>query len=87
MAIISWEDINPYLDDVSDGIEAHIPFDAVEFIFRPEDVNASELVEVSYRAKAKDAKATYRKYLITPLFGYNKLEGSIAPLPFYSSSP
>lgn len=53
MAIISWEDINPYLVSVSDGIEAHIPFDAVEFIFRPEDVNASELVEVSYKAQKR----------------------------------
>lgn len=53
MAIISWEDIKPYLVSVSDGIEAHIPFDAVEFIFRPEDVNASELVEVSYKAQKR----------------------------------
>ena len=53
MAIISWEDIRPYLVSVSDGIEAHIPFNAVEFIFRPEDVNASELVEVSYKAQKR----------------------------------
>lgn len=53
MAIISWEDINPYLVSVSDGIEAHIPFDAVEFIFRPEDVNASELVEISYKEQKR----------------------------------
>ena len=53
MAIISWEDIKPYLVSVSDGIEAHIPFNAVEFIFKPEDVNASELVEVSYKAQKR----------------------------------
>ena len=53
MAIISWEDIRPYLVSVSDGIEAHIPFNAVEFIFRPEDINASELVEVSYKAQKR----------------------------------
>lgn len=33
MAVISGEDIKKYLVSVPDGIEAHIPFSAVEFVF------------------------------------------------------
>ena len=56
IAIISSEDVKPYLVGVSDGIEAHIPFDALEFIFRPEEISNTQLVEVNYKDEKRKAQ-------------------------------
>lgn len=53
IAIISGEDVKPYLVGVPDGIEAHIPFDKLDFIFKPEDVLVDTLVEVSYKQEKR----------------------------------
>jgi hypothetical protein len=54
IAIISWEEINPYLVGVPDGIEAHIPFGKLEFIFRPNNITVGTAVKFSYKEE-KDA--------------------------------
>jgi hypothetical protein len=51
IAIISGTDIKQYLVAVPDGIEAHIPFDAVEFAFQK--VKPEFLVEVSYKEQKR----------------------------------
>ena len=53
IAIISKEDIKPYLVGVPDGIEAHIPFEALDFIFKPEDILVDELLEVNYKEQKR----------------------------------
>lgn len=54
MAVISKDDIKPYLKSVPDGIEAHIPFDKLDIVFAPCDVQKSTPVNVDYkRVKAK----------------------------------
>jgi hypothetical protein len=58
IAIISGTDIKKYLVAVPDGIEAHIPFDAVTFVF--DRVKIDTLVEVSY----KDEKRAMQRALI-----------------------
>jgi len=49
IAIISGEDIKKYLVAVPDGIEAHIPFDAVNFVF--EKIGMNRLVDVNFKEK------------------------------------
>ena len=44
MAIISYEEIKPYLVSVPDGIEAHIPFNKLSMIFTPSDVKEIKTV-------------------------------------------
>lgn len=51
IAIISGDDVKKYLVAVPDGIEAHIPFDAVDFVF--ERVQPDLLVEVSYKEQKR----------------------------------
>jgi len=58
IAIISGKDIKQYLVAVPDGIEAHIPFSAVEFVFSK--IKPNNLVEVSY----KDQKRAMQRALI-----------------------
>ena len=60
IAMISSEDVKPYLVAVPDGIEAHIPFESLAFIFRPEDVFVDTLVEVSYK---QEKRAMQRKLI------------------------
>lgn len=60
IAIISSEDIKPFLVSVPDGIEAHIPFENLDFIFKPTDVNIDKLVEVSYK---QEKRAMQRKLI------------------------
>lgn len=60
IAIISSKDIEPFLVSVPDGIEAHIPFENLEFIFRPEDVRVDTLVEVLYK---QEKRAMQRKLI------------------------
>jgi len=38
MAVMSYAEIEPYLVSVPDGIEARIPFDALNFVYTPQDV-------------------------------------------------
>jgi hypothetical protein len=51
IAIISGADVKQYLVAVPDGIEAHIPFDAVEFVFTK--IQTDALVEVSYKEQKR----------------------------------
>jgi len=60
IAIISSADVKPYLVAVPDGIEAHIPFESLEFIFKPNDVSIDKLVEVSYK---QEKRAMQRKLI------------------------
>ena len=60
IAIISSEDVKPFLVSVPDGIEAHIPFEQLQFVFRPEDVVVDTLVEVSYK---QEKRAMQRKLI------------------------
>ena len=52
IAIISFKDVKPYLVGVPDGIEAHIPFEALTFVFTPEEVEVNSALELDYK-KAK----------------------------------
>lgn len=52
IAIISFKDVEPYLVGVPDGIEAHIPFQALTFVFKPEEVEVNPALELDYK-KAK----------------------------------
>jgi hypothetical protein len=56
VAIISWTEIEPYLVAVPDGIEAHIPFDALSFIFMPSDVNVTMGIDVDYKRVKAEAQ-------------------------------
>jgi hypothetical protein len=56
IAIISKEDIQEFLVAVPDGIEAHIPFEKLEFIFKPEDVSVRNLVAVNYKEVKRHAQ-------------------------------
>ena len=60
IALISSDDIKPFLVSVADGIEAHIPFEKLEFIFRPEDVFVDCTIDVSYK---KEKRAMQRKLI------------------------
>jgi len=60
IAIISWEEIKEFLVAVPDGIEAHIPFESLTFVFTPSDVETSSLVDVNY----KQIKAEAQRKLI-----------------------
>lgn len=60
IAIISWEEIKNFLVAVPDGIEAHIPFESLTFVFTPSDVETSSLVDVNY----KQIKAETQRKLI-----------------------
>ena len=52
IAIISFKDVKPFLVGVPDGIEAHIPFEALTFVFTPEEVEVNSALELDYK-KAK----------------------------------
>ena len=56
IAIISWEEIKNFLVAVPDGIEAHIPFDELTFIFKPIDINVTKEVLVDYKQIKADAQ-------------------------------
>ena len=55
MAVISYEELKPYLVSVPDGIEAHVPFEKLSMIFTPADVK--EIVKVDFDYKAVKAAA------------------------------
>jgi len=42
IAIISWENMKPFLKTLRDGIEANIPFSSLTFIFKPEDISSED---------------------------------------------
>lgn len=56
IAILSWEEIKPYLVPVPDGIEAHIPFEVLRFIFTPSDIHTMEPVPVNYKKIKAEAQ-------------------------------
>lgn len=56
IAIISWEDIRPFLVAVPDGIEAHVPHDSLEFVFLPHEVTVSMNTEVDYKQLKAEAQ-------------------------------
>jgi hypothetical protein len=60
IAVISWDELKKFLVSVPDGIEAIIPFDTLSFIFTPNDVNQTLLVNVNY----KEVKRRAQKDLI-----------------------
>jgi hypothetical protein len=60
IAIISWNEIEEFLVGVPDGIEAHIPFEKLSFVFTPTDVNENTLIKVNY----KEVKRQVQKDLI-----------------------
>lgn len=60
IAIISWQEIEPYLVAVPDGIEAHVPFNQLTFVFKPEDVTVSKSTLIEY----KKAKAEMQRQVI-----------------------
>jgi len=58
MAIISSDDVKPYLVSVPDGIEAHIPREALSFVFHPSEVEVDNLAEVSYKEQKRNMQRT-----------------------------
>jgi len=57
MAVISYEQLKPYLVAVPDGIEAHIPFEQLSVIFAPSDVkNSSAQCQVDYLKFKREAQ-------------------------------
>ena len=60
MAIISFEEIEPYLISVPDGIEAKIPFDALTIVYSPSDV----LLNLNENIDYKQIKAEAQRKLI-----------------------
>lgn len=56
IAIISWNDIQPYLVAVPDGIETHIPFDKLSFVFLPHEVEANSKLDVNYKQIKAEAQ-------------------------------
>lgn len=53
ICIISSNDIKPFLVSVPDGIEAHIPTEAVTFLFTPVDVTVDSTESVSYKTEKR----------------------------------
>jgi len=49
LAITTGEILEEYLVSVPDGIEAHLDFDALSFVFRPSDVGDVEPVDINYK--------------------------------------
>lgn len=49
IAIISFEEVKPFLVGVPDGIEAHIPFDELTFVFTPSDIIETPAIELDYK--------------------------------------
>jgi hypothetical protein len=49
IAVLTWETMKNFLVAVPDGIEAHIPFDKLTFVFTPDDVDLTAKVDVSYK--------------------------------------
>lgn len=49
IAIISFEEVKPFLIGVPDGIEAHIPFDELTFVFTPSDIIETPAIELDYK--------------------------------------
>lgn len=45
VAVISLANIKPYLVSVPDGIEAHIPFDKLQFVLKPNEVSQNRKVK------------------------------------------
>ena len=60
IAVVTWDTIKKYLKGVPDGIEAHIPFDELTFVFTPDDVDTTTTVDVSY----KEMKSRMQEELI-----------------------
>ena len=49
IAIISFKEVQPWLVGVPDGIEAHIPFDDLTFLFKPSDVEETPAIQLDYK--------------------------------------
>ena len=49
IGIISWNKIKNFLVAVPDGIEAHIPFDAVDILFYPDEVLVNKNIDINYK--------------------------------------
>lgn len=51
LGVISYEDLNPYLEAVSDGIEANIPLDKLEWICKPNDFIGIDTTKIDIKDK------------------------------------
>ena len=51
LALVSDDTLEEYLVSVPDGIEAHLDFDALEFVFRPEEIGDVDPVEINYKTR------------------------------------
>ena len=60
IAIISFKEVEPFLVSVADGIEAHIPFETLTFMFKPTDITVTKTVTLDY----KQIKAEAQRKLI-----------------------
>jgi hypothetical protein len=60
IAIISFKEVEPFLVGVADGIEAHIPFEELTFIFLPSDITIVTTKQMDY----KQIKAEAQRKLI-----------------------
>jgi len=56
MAIISWEDLKHFLVAVPDGIEAHVPFENLDFVFVPGEVIINNSIEIDYKTEKRKAQ-------------------------------
>lgn len=56
IAIISWDDVKPYLVAVPDGIEGHIPFAALTFLMKPTDVVNNNTMNLDYKTVKAQAQ-------------------------------
>jgi len=56
IAIISSEELKPFLVAVPDGIEAHIPFSALTLVFTPSDISNVVTKTVNYKSEKLKAQ-------------------------------
>jgi hypothetical protein len=56
IAIISWDDVKPFLVSVPDGIEGHIPFAALTFLMKPTNKVQLDTMNLDYKTVKAQAQ-------------------------------
>jgi len=56
MAIINWTELQNYLVAVPDGIEAHVPFDRLSFVFKPDEIIVNNGLQIDYKLEKRKAQ-------------------------------
>ena len=68
LAIISGKELEPHLVAVPDGIEAHVPFETLYFIFKPENISEISMLNLDY----KKAKLSAQRKIILEVREFNQ---------------